>query len=354
MKISSSVRRKIIVSLLDLWAVWFAHLHLYWLAVPLIFVALTFSLALFRKFRELIRRKRWFRVSWFISGMVILLFIELHLFFKIVWIPSASMEDTFFSGDKVLIRKLAFKPVSRNDIIVFEHPEKNGNQSLFIKRCIGLPGDTLIIKDGKITIDGYDLTDPLQVKKLYRVWPHNPKGIFKTADSLGVTVWRKYLTRRGIQSVSVIMTRKQEVEMAGRIGIDSVRPDILPGDQANWVHPKDKKIGWTPDNFGPLLIPGKGITISLNHRDYLLYEKTVRQLEKRKLEEKSGRFYLDGRPVSSYTFQHNYYFVMGDNRTISSDSRSWGFVPEENIRGKAVLILSRNEKRDTGIPQPVR
>jgi signal peptidase I len=125
--------------------------------------------------------------------------------------------------------------------------------------------------------------------------------------------------------------------------VDSIRIKINPGDPKQWVYPKNKTFGWTIDHYGPLIIPYKGMTIQLNQRNYQLYERTINRLEQGKLKERNGCYYLDGVPATHYIFQHNYYFMMGDNRNNSNDSRYWGFVPEENIVGKATLVLFSND-----------
>jgi signal peptidase I len=104
------------------------------------------------------------------------------------------------------------------------------------------------------------------------------------------------------------------------------------------VYPYSPLLPWNLDNYGPLFVPRSGSTITLTPETYALYERVIRVYEDNEFSMRGGRFFLNGREVKQYTFKNNYYWMMGDNRHDSQDSRLWGFVPEDHIVGKASLI----------------
>jgi signal peptidase I len=115
----------------------------------------------------------------------------------------------------------------------------------------------------------------------------------------------------------------------------SITPDI---DTERNVYPYSKSYTWSRDNYGPFWIPARGKTLTLTAENYPMYERAIRVYEGNTFEMKNGKFYLNGQPVTRYTFKMNYYWMMGDNRHGSQDSRYWGFVPEDHIVGEAWLI----------------
>ena len=374
------MRRKIGLAVFALVLIYLLAKGIYWLALGLTFVFLICML-----FKSKLPPFVWLGKHGLVSSLVtligiFLLAISIRMFlFEIFSIPSGSMENTLLAGDKVLVSKLNYGPalplspfdipwinlfwylgadkktnpdsaywnnsrlrgfaqVRHGDVVVFAQPLLKKGDNILIKRCVGIPGDTLQITDGVVFANHRVIPISDNAKQPYRMGIRNRPALLNLVDSLGLEVWAG---NRGYTPDSIIMnmTPSQLGKLRGRGCADPISFRSVEKDSAHWVFHTDKKLAWTIDNFGPLVIPGKGTTIELTPENYLVYRETIAQLEKVEVAEKNGGFYLNGKPATTYTFRHNYFFMMGDNRHNSNDSRYWGFVPEENLVGKAAIIL---------------
>lgn len=294
-------------------------------------------------------------------------------------IPSSSMEATLLTGDFIFVSKLHYGPrtpqtplqiplthqtigstgipsyldwiqlpmhrlpgfsqVKRGDTVVFNYPMELDTpidlRTYYIKRCVGLPGDVLHMEEAQLYVN--DEPQPQYPGVQYRYY-------LRTESTLQQRFFSQYAIREylPVQGGYMVHTTPAIAAQLALIPLlQEVRCLIFPKDMADLtIYPSNEALLWNADHFGPITVPAQGMTVSINAATLAQYERVITYHEGHQdVRIEDDQLWIDGQLLETYTFQQDYYFMMGDNRHNSIDSRFWSFIPQDHLVGKAVLVL---------------
>jgi signal peptidase I len=300
-------------------------------------------------------------------------------FFEAFNIPSGSMRSTLLQGDYIVVNKLAYGPrlpitplslpfahqkfyldwfhlpylripgyssVQRNDVVVFNYPMDAqfpiDHREHYIKRCIALPGDTLEVDSTQVYVNGKRAQDPEGMQLLYAVNTDTSGIDSNMVRQMGIE-WATYMPMKG--HYYLYMSPALADSLRGKKNISSVILNVHKrGFYDPDIFPHDTTYKWNVDFYGPIVVPKKGDSVKLSSKNINLYKRIISVYENNKVLALGDSILINGKRAQYYTFKMNYYFMMGDNRHESLDSRFWGFVPEDHIVGRASFILFSSNK----------
>lgn len=286
-------------------------------------------------------RNEWLKA--FVLALLVLLFVHA---FVVRWVivESTSMFATLKPGDLVLIQRWPlWTGLSRGDIVVFRDPLKDdvsmARRPLLVKRIAGMPGDRVELKHAELMVNGRTQPNTVHATQAYLVRLRDEHYADSLLIHLGLPTRMKQPGRSFMELPLNDELADQVVRLPYVISADKLG---LARGAKRHIFPFSPRYPWNGDDYGPIRVPRQGDTLRINVDNLPLYDRLISHYEGHRLGVDKNKLTIDGAPLTDYVVQQDYYFVLGDSRHHSADSRYWGFVPADHLTGRASLLLWGN------------
>lgn len=274
--------------------------------------------------------------------LAVLLLVLVHLFvLRWVSVQSTSMYATLLPNDLVLVQRWpVWTGFERGDIAVFRDPlkdrEAKSKRPLLVKRIAGMPGDTVQLKQGVLFVNGVKQEAPPTATWSYLIRMRGEHSTDSIMDLLRLPKsmlipGRRFLEIPSNQFLADTLEQLPSVVSAEAMSLATGAP--------RHIFPFSQRYRWNGDNYGPIVVPAKGDTLHINMDNLPLYDRIMSLYEGHTLSVDKQLLLIDGAPLTTYVVEQDHYFMLGDSRHHSADSRYWGFVPHDHMVGKASRII---------------
>lgn len=265
------------------------------------------------------------------------------------YMPGSTQKKAYSEALKLPYYRLpGLQTIKNNDVVVFNYPGEDefpvDKKTNYIKRCVGIPGDSLAVVNGRVYINNDRNAVAVYGQMSYNVVTSTVLDR-KALEKIDISEYgynqktgsyEMWLSKQNVKDLKNI---PGVVEIIPILDPRANRAEIFPNSEMSKLGMRKYVVDWSRDNYGSIYIPRKGDILSINKTTMWIYKDLIQKYEKNQSYViKDGKAYLNGQELTEYQVQMNYYFMMGDNRHRSADSRYWGFVPEDHVVGKALFI----------------